>query len=57
MLTYAQTRVIIIGFARNSVDLDNSLMEVLQVVCRMDDRPKTDRFVNNSPMQVGNKFK
>ena len=49
--------MILIGFARNGVDLDNSLMEVLQVVCKVDDRPKTDRFVNNSLMQVGNTFK
>ena len=57
MLTDARAWVILIGFARNGVDLDNSLMEVLQVVCRMDDRPKTDRFVNNSLVQVGNTFK
>ena len=37
--------------------LDNSLMEVLQVVCRADDRPKTDWFVFNIPVQVGNTFK
>ena len=32
-------------------------MEVLQAVCRMDDRPKTDWFVFNIPVQVGNTFK
>ena len=37
--------------------LDKSLMEVLQAVCRMDDRPKTDWFVFNIPVQVGNTFK
>ena len=57
MLTVPKTSVILVGFARNSKDSDNSLMEVLQAVCKADDRPKTDRFVYNIPVQVGNTFK
>lgn len=39
-------------------DSEISLMEVLQVVCKVDDRPKTDRIaLSGAPVQVGNTFK
>ena len=57
VLTEPKTSVTLIGFARNSENSNNSLMEVSQTVCKADDRPKTDRFVDNIPVQVGNTFK
>lgn len=46
------------GLRLKSLELENSLMEALQVVCEVDDRPKTDRnALKGNSVQVGNKFK
>lgn len=57
-LTVALHSVIIVGFALKSEEF--CLTEALQVVCGVDDRPKTDWLVAPRgflPVQVGNTFK
>jgi hypothetical protein len=59
-LTHGFYAVIIVGFAYESGDFCPA--EALQVVCNVDDGPKTDWLVVCSkascpPVQVGNKFK
>ena len=66
-LTDRPNFVILMGFARKSEEFClNSLPEAAQVVCIVDDGPKTDwsdglvalqGAQNCQPVQVGNKFK